>query len=114
MSIRSDIAAAASTVDGVTCASNHRQLTRLGDACVRFVSNARDDSGFGFLTTWQVWIALHQDIATAEKWIDDHTDALIAALSPEMTVTTIAPAELNFGTNSIPGVIVEGIRGKEN
>jgi hypothetical protein len=108
---RTDLAAAASTVAGIACAPYYRQSFRAGDAAVRLDHRTRDDNGY-WLDTWQVWVALNQDVLTAERWLDDHLDDLTAALSAEMVVTTITPTELVIGTGgaSIPGVIVEGVR----
>jgi hypothetical protein len=108
---RTALATAASTVSGVACAPYYRQSFRAGDAAVRIERRGRDDNGY-WLDTWQVWVALNQDAATAEQWLDAHLDDLTTALSAEMTVTTITPADIALasGGGSINGVIVEGVR----
>lgn len=108
---RTALATAASTVAGVTCTPYYRQSLRAGDAAVRLDRRGRDDNGY-WLDTWQVWVALHQDAASAEKWLDAHLDDLASALSAEMTITTIMPADIALATGggSINGVIVEGVR----
>lgn len=107
---REAIAAAMSAVDGVNCTPYFRQSLKPGDACVRFGTSVRAQNGFGFVNTWEVWLALHQDIATGEKWLDDHLPSLLAALDPELVVTSVTPAELLLGGTSTNGVIIAGAR----
>jgi len=111
---RAAIAAAASTVDGVTCTPNYRQSLSPGDAFVRLDRRARSENGYGYMDTWQVWLALPQDQASAETWLDTNIDALTAALSAEIVVTAITPAELVPGPTPVNGVIFEGAREDSN
>jgi hypothetical protein len=107
---REAIAAAAETVTGVSCSAYRRQSLKPRDGFVAFAKRTPDDA-IGFTDTWQVWIALAQDVATAEKWIEDHVDQLAAALSTEMTVTSITPTEFTIpGASPVNGVVVEGDR----
>lgn len=110
---RTAIAAAASTVTGVKCTPYYRQSLKPGDACVRLLVRTKAVNGFGFVDTWQVWLALPQDVATAEKWLDEHGAALLEALKPEFIggIQTVTPAELVLGTGaSTNGVIYQGAR----
>lgn len=106
------ISEAASSVPGVSCTPYHRTLTKQGQACVRLAARNRSSNGFGFLDTWQVWVALGQDIASAERWLDDNVTDMTDALASEFIggVQSITPAELVFGTTSVNGVIFEGAR----
>lgn len=111
--VRADIAAAASTVAGVNCTPYYRQSLRPGDACVRLASQARSGNKFGYVNTWQIWLALPQDVAKAEKWLDEHGPELLAALKPEFIhgVSRVTPAELVLGGGKTTnGVIYEGAR----
>lgn len=112
MTAREDLATAAETVAGVTsCTAYGRQTLRPGDGYVRFARREPDPSGLGFTDVWQVWITLPQDLNAAEKWLEDHLDALGAALAQEMTVTAITPAELVMPSGPpTNGVVVEGAR----
>lgn len=110
MAARDDIAAAASTVEGINCTPFYRQSTKSGDAHVRRGPDNRDASGFGFMTTWQVWVVLSQDLTSTEKWIDANGAALTAALRREMTVLSLTPTELLIGATTTNGVIAEGTR----
>lgn len=111
---RAAIAAAASTVEPVKCTPYFRQTTKPGDGMVRLERQERDDSGLGFLATWQVLIVLPQDVATAEKWLDTNAPALVDALSEVLIVTTVEPRELAPETGGrIPVVVITGIREQE-
>jgi hypothetical protein len=110
MTARDEIAAAASTVAGVNVTPYYRQNLQAGQGFVRLHAKARDNSGFGWMDTWQVWLALPQDIPTAEAWLDDTTPALIEALSPVLVLTTVTPSTLVVDANSVPGVVIEGAR----
>lgn len=112
MSARDELAAAASTISGINVTPRYRQSPKPGDGFVRLSQRARDDSGLGFIDTWQIWLAVSQDVVTTEQWLEDNLDDLLAALDGAMYVTTVTPTELVIGTGgpSIPGVIVEGAR----
>jgi hypothetical protein len=92
------------------CTPNYRQLTRPGDAMVRLDHLNRDVTGFGFMATFQVLIALHQDLPTAEAWIDTHTEDLIAAVAAALVVTDVSPVELVTDANKIPALQITGTR----
>jgi hypothetical protein len=111
MSTREDIAAAVSTVEGVNVTPFHRQSLKTGDGFVRLSVRTRPSNGFGWIDTWEVWIAVPAGIAAAEKWIDEKADALLEALAPEMQVQTMTPFDLTVGPNTtIPGIVVSGVR----
>ncbi|HWI43265.1 MAG TPA: hypothetical protein VNS81_06565 [Nocardioides sp.] len=110
---RAAIAAAASTVAGVNCSPYYRQSLDPGDACVRLSVRTKASNGFGYVDTWQVWLALPQDVEDAEKWLDDRGAEVVAALNPEFIggIRTITPAELVLGGGTATnGVIYEGAR----
>ena len=107
---RTEFAAAVTGVAGISCTPNYRQSLKPGDAFVRLGVRRRDGSGLAYADTWQVWLALPQDVATAEKWLDEHIDEISEALRPLLNLNTITPAELALGGNTVPGVIFEGIR----
>lgn len=108
--IRDDIATAASTVDGVTVEPYWRQDTQPGHGWVSLARSDRDDTGFGFMDRWTVTIALPQDVRAAEEWIEEHRDALTAAVASELVVTALVPATLTFDTGTTPGLVIEGSR----
>jgi hypothetical protein len=107
---RVEIAAAVNTVTGVTCTPGYRTLTKQGDALVRLDNLTRDLSGFGFIATWQVLVALHQDLPKAEAWTDANTEALIVAAAAALVVTDVAPVELVMDQGKIPALQLTGTR----
>jgi hypothetical protein len=108
---RAAIAAAASTVEGITCSPTYVQSLSAGDGSVRYVGANAAANGFGFVHTWEVAVALSTDVVTAEEWIDTHLEELAAALRPEIHVDTITATELLLPAGSvINGLIVTGTR----
>lgn len=110
---RQALAAAVSTVDGVTCTPYYRQALGPGQGMVRLARTEPAANGFGHVNTWQIWIGLPQDMTAAEMWIDDHAQALLAALKRELVGTRATPAELVItpGSPAVYGLVLEGSRG---
>lgn len=108
--IRASIAAAANTVAGINCSPYFRQSTKPGDAMVRLDRQTRDTSGFGFMATWQVVVILPQDLATAEKYLDEKLPSLVDAIAEELVITTVTPQQLTLDTGLVPCVFIEGNR----
>ncbi|MBS2939586.1 hypothetical protein KDN32_17745 [Nocardioides sp. J2M5] len=111
MAARADIAAAASTVVGLDIAAEYRQSLQPFTGFVKWNGLNRDDSGLGWIDTWQVWVALPQDVKAAEQWIATHLRDLLVALADELYVTTATPADLVLEGGSTNGLIIEGARG---
>lgn len=109
---RQAIADAVSAVPDVTCTPTYRQSLGPGDAMVRLARTVPADNGFGHINTWQVWIGLPQDLATAEEWIDVHAPALLTAVRGELAATSLTPADLVItpGGPVTNGLILEGAR----
>lgn len=110
MTTRADIATAASTVAGVNVTPDYRQIVKAGEGIVKWSGRIRDDSGLGWMDTWQVWIAIPQTVKAGEKWLTDHLDQLIAAIDDELVVTAALAADLVLGSTSTNGLIIEGTR----
>lgn len=110
MTIREDLATAASTVAGLKVTPYYRQNLTTGNGFVRLASRAKPENGFGWLDTWEIWIAGPSEIEAAEKWIEAKQDALLAALEAEMHINTLTPSDLTVGTTSTPGIVVSGVR----
>lgn len=108
--IRAEIATAASVLDGVKVSPNYRQRVKPRDGFVKWAGRVRDDSGLGWIDTWQVWIVLAQDVETAERWLAEHLDQLVANLDEALVVTAATPAELLLGDKPTNGLIIEGTR----
>lgn len=110
MTTRTDIAEAASLVAGVSVTPYFRQSLKSGDGFVRLASRARGDNGFGWVDTWEVWLAIPQDVVAAEKWLEANLQDLIDELDDELVVTNAAPAELALPGGVINGLIIAGTR----
>lgn len=112
MSVREEIAAAASLIEGVNVTPYYRQSLKPGDGFVRLGQRGRDGSGIGFIDTWELWLAVSQDIPGAEQWLEANLDDLLVSLGSAMYVTTVTPTELVIGTGgaTVPGLIVAGTR----
>lgn len=107
--VREKLAAAANAVPGITCTPWFRQTTKAGDAMVR-LDRIEYPNVFGGLRTWQLVLVLPQDLAAAEKYIEDKTPALYEALSAEMVIRRISPQQLALDTGTIPVLFIEGQR----
>lgn len=110
MGAREDIAAALDLVPGVNVTPHYRQSLRPGDGFVRFAGMVAASNGFGFVATWEVWLAIPQDVKAGELWLEAKLPALITALDSEAIVTNVNPADLGLGDHITNGVILEGAR----
>lgn len=110
--VRQAIASAASTVDGADVAPYHRQLTRPGDGVVR-KDRVEYPNPFGGVATWQVLVMVPDDLAAAQRYLDDQVPALVAAVQQELAVTSVTPGVYPAGTKSVPVVAIEGHREEE-
>lgn len=109
MSARDEIAAAANAVAAVTVTEFYRQHSKPGNGWIR---RDRTDypNKFGGLVTWQVLIVLPQNLADAEKWIEDNQLALVTALREALIIRSAQPAELVVNSGTVPVLIIEGQR----
>lgn len=107
--VRNLLATAASTQDGINVRPYFLQSTKAGDGFVR-----RDATNypnpFGGIVTWQVVVVLPQDMASAEKYIDTKTAALVEAVAEHMVVRSVTPVQMTFDTAQIPCLVIEGNR----
>lgn len=110
MTVRTEIAEAA-TLAGVTNVSAYyRQTLKTGDGFVELVGRARGDNGFGWVDTWGVWIGLPQDVKAAETWLEEHLGALMESIDDALIVTTAGPANRVLGGQVSNGVSITGTR----
>lgn len=109
---RAALAAAASSVTGVNVTAYRRQNLAPFEGFVHFTRRARSGNRIGWMDTWQVWLALPPDPATAEAWMDTNLPDLLAALRRELVITSAFPAELQpaVGSPTVPGLVIEGAR----
>lgn len=109
MTVRTQLAAAATTVAGVNVAAYFRQTTKAGTGMVR-LGRIDYPNTLGGVVTWQVVILLPTDLAQAEKWMEAKVPALVAALGVHMTVQRVTPTQLVLETGTVPTVFIEGQR----
>lgn len=110
MTAREEIASAASLTDVTSVTPYFRQSLKAGDGFVRLASRVRGDNGFGWVDTWEVWLALPQNVPDAERWMETHLGDLMASIDDELVVTSAAPAELALPNAVVNGLIVAGTR----
>lgn len=111
--VRQLLADAASSVDGIKVSPYFRQGTRAGDGMVRLDRTVRAANNFGYINTWQVIVMLPQDLAAAEKYLEQHASALVEALGEVMVVASVTPQQLALDTGLVPCVFIEGNREQE-
>lgn len=117
MTTRDAIAAAinAANIPGVqgstvNVTAKYRQTLGPYEGFVRLSRTAIDDTRLGFMDTWQVWLALPQDVASAEDWLEAHRYELLAAVNTEAIALDLTPSILLLDTNSVPGLIITAAR----
>lgn len=111
--VRQLLADAANTITGVNVAPYFRQSTKTGDGMVRLDRMTRASNGFGFVNSWQVIVCLPQDLAAAEKYLEQNVSALVEALGEVMVVASVTPQQLALDTGLVPCVFIEGHREQE-
>lgn len=110
MSARTAVAAAASTVEGITCQPYYAQDTGLGAAFVR-LERIDYPNRSGGVAHWNVVVVLDQDLSTAEKYLEQKLPLLLEALRPELAVTSAVPQRMEFpGAGVLPCVFINGHR----
>lgn len=110
--VREAIAAAASTVDGISVTPYFRQVTKPNQG---FVRRSRTDypNTFGGVVTWAVVVVMPAaTVEDTERWLDENGPALVAAVEGEMTVTSMVPFIATDAGNA-PYVVIEGTREEE-
>jgi len=108
------IAGALDGSQGITKAHPYyRQTAKPGEALVSWAGLARDETGFGYLNTWEILIFLPVDVDRAEKALAEHLDAWIAALSEVLIVTEAQPSTLVLDAGTTPAVTITGVRARD-
>lgn len=110
---REDIAAAASTVEGVQCSPYYVNQTTPGQAHVQWMRTEYPNR-LGGEDYWAVLVTLPSDAAAAQQWIEEHKAALVEALGEELIVTQALPQIVPETDNPSKKVLaVEGHREAE-
>lgn len=108
MTAREDIAAAATGTDLVNVTAHYRQSLKPFDGFVRWGGQVQGSERLGYVDTWEVWLALPQDVVAAERWLEANLSTLVAAIDSEVIVTSADPAELVLGSTAVNGLIIRG------
>lgn len=110
---RQEIAAAASTVEGVECSPYYELQTTPGQAYVQWMRTEYPNT-LGGWDYWAVLVTLPADAQAAQLWVEEHKAALVDALGAEMTVTQALPQVVPETDNPSKKVLaVEGRRESE-
>jgi hypothetical protein len=115
---REEIAAAASTVDGVDVSPQYRSVTAAGQGYVEWLRTDYPDP-LGGEDYWGVVIVLPTDLAAAQQWIATYKTKLWRALGRKgenvLTVTQARPELVLMTDNqSLRVLVIEGHREDED
>ena len=98
MTARDEIAAAASTVDGVECAAFYQAATEPGAAWVERTSTQYTQNlhpSYGAKAYWRVTVVMPDDVVAAEEWIEANQQTLVEAIHEAMTVQSATPQTIS-------------------
>lgn len=113
MTVREDLAAAASTVDGITVLPFYVQAPPVGSGFVHYLRTNYPNK-FGGIDTWQIVVAVPPNLAEGQNWIEANRQELVDALKDELIVRTATPTELILdGGSSLRALVIEGDRESE-
>lgn len=107
---RADIAVTLSTVDGITGFAKAPDAPQAGDAWPLWRGMARENGTGLFVNAWDVLVVVPGDAVSASDFADDHSDALIGALSSLLFVTSCDPEKLASDQGDIFALRITGIR----
>lgn len=115
MTAREEIAAAASTVDGITCTPYYTGADAVGAAYVELLRD-EDDNRYAGVTFWAVRVNVPDDTAQAQQFYETHRRPLKEALwaSGALIVTGSHP-EIQLPTDgpATKVMVVEGHRASD-
>ncbi|MDE0778179.1 MAG: hypothetical protein OSB43_18010 [Nocardioides sp.] len=110
MSAREDIAYAVSQVAGITGHPYVVHDTTPGTVYPR-LDHIEYPNPFGAVVHFNVVLVLPQDLAEAERYLEDNLPALKAALEPHLVLTTVQPQRLQLdGIGVLPVAFINGHR----
>lgn len=112
MTVRDDLAAAATLVDGCTGHGRYVQTTQPGSVLVR-LNRTEYPNRFGGVAFWDLYLIGPQDQAAAEEFFEAKVPQLRAALEPVLAVTSVAYQRTDFGEGAIPTAVISGHREEE-
>ncbi len=105
---REELAAALSTVDGVTGHARRPRAPRPGDAWPQWAGAERAD-GQAFLQAWNIIVVCSQGTAdAADAFLDEHGDALADALLGAIFVVSMTPSLLKADGDDLYALTING------
>lgn len=109
--VREHLAQAARSVPGVRgAAPYYTQTTTPGHVFVR-LDRIEYPNPFGGLWHWNVVLVLPQDMAAAEKYLEQVTPDLVNALQEHLVIREVLPQRLSIsGVGELPCVFINGHR----
>lgn len=110
MSTRAEIAAAAGSVEGIT---GHEYVVGATDPGTVYPRLDRIEypNAFGGVAHWSVVLVLPQDLAQAERYVEDKLPALKEALDPHIVITAVLLQRLQLdGVGVLPVAFINGHR----
>lgn len=109
---RQELAAAASTVTGITGHPKYVQTTRPGSVLVRR-NRTEYPNRFGGVAFWDLYVVGPQDFGASETYFETVVPQLVEALAPVLAVTVVTYQLTDFGQGSIPTAVISGHREEE-
>lgn len=104
---RAAIAATLSTVPDVTGYKFRPSTPRTGDGWSQWRGSNRDGSTGQFRETWAVYVQLPADDVAAERWTDEHRDALWDAVEAEGWILSFEPVDIGRdGRPWVPAIMI--------
>lgn len=110
MSTRTELAAAANTVEGITAHTYIVGDTDPGTVYPR-LDRIEYPNAFGGVAHWNVVLVLPQDYAAAEAYVEQKLPALKAAIDPHIVITAVLLQRLQLdGVGTLPVAFINGHR----
>lgn len=122
MTVREELAAAASTVDGIEISPEYRQLSKPGQGWIELLRTEYPPihGVLGGEDYWGVFVLMPSDVAAAQRFMDEKRTELVRALMPPtgvrwLIVTQVRPEIISVPDNpGIKTMVVEGHRAAED
>lgn len=105
MTTRADIAAALSTITGVSGSEYRPSVLGSGVAWAQMAAWDRD-AGQAFIRTWNIFIVLPADERQAAQWLDANLDAVADALRADVFVDRVEPVTLPADSGSLFAALI--------
>lgn len=110
MSTRTELKAAANTVEGISAHEHVVGDTDPGTVYPR-LDRIEYPNAFGGVAHWNVVLVLPQDYAEAEQYVEQKVPALKAALDPHLVITAVVLQRLQLdGVGTLPVAFINGHR----